>query len=211
MYNLKYTQLARKMFGNKVIVTKLGAFCDMYECVIVRNVKVKYNRGDTKRMRVRVLSTGMYDDRNYRIQVLEREVSVNAVNIHSLDDKCVVIPDITDYKGAYRFIPTKDVPTLIGTRSSYIRCPSVEIALGLALWLQSGTVVAVIREEFKRLDDLKEMNKQFLEDIVVPGESLNKIVLDKALKLEEKIYNTHLELNEMIQELESFNDDSYLN
>ena len=202
MLDQRYIRLSKYMFATGIPVMRLGPYMKLNDCTYHAKPRVKPSSRNTELMTIRVLTPSMYSDRDITNVPVEREVSKSAVKLHALDENCVVIPDLVDYKGAYRYIPTSDVPTVVSRNSAYIRCPNILTALSLSLWLNSNRMISAIRDEFRRLGKMKVMDEAFIDAIVVPGKMLDPSVIGRALEIEEKILASHLEINKMVAELE---------
>ncbi len=134
-------------------------------------------------------------------QPIVSSYNVGRVEKHRLDELCVVIPSLTDYIGAFRFIPTDDVLTVPGSRMSYFRCPDVTVAVCLSLWLQSPLTIEAIRTEFAKHKRMKTMTLDFLQVIPMAEGVLHPDIVAKAIELDTRIKKLVSRANEKYAEL----------
>ena len=201
-----FPDIIRDYYREGVNIMELGVFMDRKNVTYHAGVKPLLHNRPEEVQKIRVLTKQMFSGVAFDVgenSARTRSVNPGAINIHTLDETCVVFPSLTDYVGAYRFLPTDDIPTITAERMAYLRCPNILTAVSLSLWLRHPRIVEAIRHEFrkKRGKNSKEMNFTFLSVIPVPEGMLQPHIVGRALEIDNKIVEAHKELNAMVDEL----------
>lgn len=200
-----YKDILREYYRKNVHLMDLDYFCNRHGITYHRTARISIAGRNNIEAEVRYLTRAMFSGVRFDIgknSAKKMEVTPGMLQLHALDDTCIVIPSLRDYVGAYRFIPSDDIPTAVTSRMGYFRCPSRTIAVSLALWLRHPRVIEAIRNEFKQKRRLKEMTFEFLGNIPVPEVILQPDVVKEALRIDEEIAEHHRSINALTDTLE---------
>ena len=123
-----FTDITRDYYRKGVGVMDLEIYMREHNITFHRRVNMHlYGRPETE-TKVRVLSRQMFSGLVFDIgenSSHTKAITTSTLKFHALDDTCVIFPSLVDYVGAYRFIPTDDIPTFISSRMAYLRCPKI--------------------------------------------------------------------------------------
>lgn len=203
--HIPYRDITRKYYRKNVMVMDLGIFMKGYD-ITYHSLKKRFYKGQPSTVGpLRVLKvkhsvgTSLDVDRNF---VLEEEYTSRVVEMHTLDECCVVIPNLKKFVGGYRFLPVDDIPTVVSASMGYLRCPNLLIAMSLSLWLRNPMIVAEVNREFKLKRRLKEMDFNFLSNIPVPEEILDYDIMKRVVEIDGLIKENYTKIHELEDELE---------
>ena len=203
-----FPAIVRDYYREGVDIMKLGIFMEKKNVTYHTKVKPRLHNRPEETQKIRVLTKQMFSGVGFNTgenSARTRSVNPGSMKLHTLDETCVVFPSLTDYVGAYRFVPSDDIPTITAERMAYLRCPNILTAVSLSLWLRHPRIVEAVRHEFrkKRGKNSKEMNFTFLSVIPVPEGMLQPHIVGRALEIDNKIVEAHKELNAMVDELKA--------
>jgi len=205
MAQTTYRDIRREYYRKGVHLMDLDYFCNAHGITYHRTARISISGRKNIEGEVRFLTRDMFSGVNFvvgRNSAKKLEVTPGMIQLHALDDKCIVIPSLRDYVGAYRFIPSDDIPTAVTSRMGYFRCPSRAIAVSFALWLRHPKVIEAIRCEFKQKRRMKEMTEEFLGNIPVPEVILQPHIVERATEIDDKIAKLLGSINALTDELE---------
>jgi len=206
MSNIPYSDIRREFYQRGIELIDLELFMAEHG-ITVHNVQRKFaqRRGEFKIGKVRVLEDNRRPNESFRstLEIPNEKYSTAIMNIHALDENCIVIPRLDKYIGAYRFIPFDDIPTIAGRHMLYLRCPTFNIAVSLSLWLQSDTVVREVAKELGKRKRLHAIDKKFLGEIKVPDSILDIDIVKRAVDIDREIEENLVKLDDLVSELES--------
>jgi len=155
----------------------------------------RYQSGNvSEKMEIRMLRKSDFevftvsDGKNIPVKTLD--VTPNIVKKHLIDQRCVIIPSTSNHSCAYRYIPSDDIPTLVPSNLSYIRCQTEEVAITLAIWLSSKNVSDAILTESRRGGTTF---KRLFRKIPIPEIVLRGTVLENVKCADRKL----IELNNL--------------
>ena len=199
-----FRDITREYYRKGVGVMDMGVYMDTHDITYSTRVRPLLHNRQEELRNVRVLSGQMFSGLAFDIgenTAQKRLVTPSAIELHALDEDCVIIPSLKNYVGAYRFVPYDGTPTLTSERMGYFRCPNIITAVSLSLWLRHPRVVEAIRYEFKRKGRMKEMTIGFLEEIPVPDGMLQPHIVGKAMEIDNEILASHHEQVRLVGEL----------
>ena len=198
-----FAELKREFHSRGISLMSIGVFMKKYD-VVLRELSRK-KRG------IRVTRVGMFRVLDYKCftptymnvsaaKVEEFEYTPEYMANKAIDQNCVVLPALSPFIGAFRFIPIDDVPTLTGTNYKYFKCKDIATATSISMWLRSPKVIDAINWELGvNNTDIGDID--FIKSIPIPEEILNPTVIIKAMTLELKIVEHHREVDELLAEL----------
>lgn len=199
-----FRDITREYYRKGVGIMDLEVYMREHKITYHTNVRpLLYNRHE-ETAEIRILDGQMFSGLAFTIgenTAHKRLVTPSAIDLHSLDENCVIIPNLKHYVGAYRYVPYDDTPTITSRRMGYFRCPNIITAVSLSLWLRHPRIVEAIRHEFKQKKRLKEMNAEFLYRIPVPDGMLQPHLVSRAVEIDSKILASHHELVKLVGEL----------
>ena len=204
MAPVTFKDIIREYYKKGVEIMDLGLFRYKHNITFHKKSSIHIAGRPEEYMKIRTLKREMFSGMVFEYgenTAHERLVTPSLIKLHTLDDKCVIIPSVVDYIGAYRFIPSDDKPTLVSSRMAYLRCPNILIAVSLSLWLRHPRVVEAIRTEFRKKGRLKEMTAEFIGHIPVPEGMLQPHIVGRALEIDNEIQASHKRLTELVGEL----------
>ena len=205
MAEVTYRDIRREYYKKGVHLMDLDYFCNAHGITYHRTARISIAGRKNIEGEVRFLTRAMFSGVNFDIgknSAKKMEVTPGMIQLHALDDKCIVIPSLRDYVGAYRFVSSDNIPTVVTSRMGYFRCTSSTIAVSLSLWLRHPRVIEAIRHEFKQKRRMKEMTEEFLSDIPVPEVILQPHIVDRAIQIDDEIVQLLSNVNALTDELE---------
>jgi hypothetical protein len=201
-----YADLRKEFYKRGIDLMDLSLFMNLHGITLHKTQRIYAPTKPTITVgKVRILKGFHNGETLYAepsIAVKDKRYLRTLVEKHALDENCVVFPVVDRYAGAIRFMPTDDIPTVVGRNMMYLRCPNFSIAVSLSLWLQNRRVVAEVQAAFESKRSLKELDSKFIGQIQVPEEILNPILVKKAVDIDMKIESNLREINQLVLELE---------
>ena len=203
--HMPYREIIRKYYRKRVMLVDLEYFMNLHK-ITYHKISRKY-RNDRPSVTglLRTLSVETATGVSLNIgknSVKEETYTPGDVAMHTLDENCVVIPNLKQYVGAYRFMPIDDVPTIPSRNMGYFRCPNLILAVSLSMWLRHPDVVLETNREFGRKRRMKTMELRFFERIPVPEEVLDYEIVKRAMEIDASIEKHLLELEELVDSME---------
>lgn len=200
-----YKTLRRHYYKKDILLMDMSLFMKTNGITFHNGPGLLNSKSTAEVMSIRVIGRGnatsaiSYDPTD--VEPKDMLVNRGPVEKHALDETCVILPSLNEYLGAYRFVGNDGTTTVVGRRSGYFRCKNKRDAVVLSLWLRMPMVTEAIRTELLRDGRSNSLSKKFMSDIPIPEQSLSETVVGKALKIDEDIHNTLLELRYLLTDL----------